>query len=106
MSMEKDVFLIHRRYAIASIPIYPLQEMRNMSLSAKGLLSLLLSFPPGWEIRMTDIISRSKNGRDSTRKALRELIEARYVIKVYHRENGRIKSSRYVVFDEPNPKDD
>lgn len=100
--MAQDVFLIHRKYEFALIPKYPLQEMRDMSLAAKGLLSLLLSFPDGWEICMVDIISRSKNGRESTRKALRELIEKKYVIRTYKRDkNGRITGSRYIVSDTP-----
>jgi hypothetical protein len=104
--MGKDVFLIRRQCEFALIPKYPLQEMRDMSLAAKGLLSLLLSFPADWEIYMTDVVSRSKNGRESTRTALRELIEKKYVMRVYERDNhGQILGSKYVVSDKPMKPD-
>jgi len=100
--MGKDVFFIHRQHDFALVPKYPLQQTRDMSLAAKGLLCLLLSFPVNWEICMTDVISRSKNGRESTRAALRELIDKRYVIRKYQRDDhGRISRSKYIVSDVP-----
>lgn len=95
-----ETIQIRRRHITCTLPVWPLQHCQ-MSLQAKGLLALLLSFHESWEIRMTDIISRSKNGRDSTRRALAELIKHGYVQKTYIRENGKIKNSTYVVFDEP-----
>lgn len=98
--MRRDTFSIRRKHAAASIPIYPLQSL-HISLAAKGLLALLLSFGENWEIRMSDIIARSKNGRDSTRRAINELVKAGYIKRIYIRDNGKIKGSQYIVFDEP-----
>jgi hypothetical protein len=102
--MSKQSFEIKRKYINCIIPVWPLQEGRDLSLAAKGLLCLLLSFADGWEIRMTDIISRSKNGRDATRKAVQELVEAGYLEKVYIRKNGKLIGSKYLVYDDPRRK--
>ena len=99
----KQSFEIKRKHLNCIIPVWPLQEERLLSLAAKGLLCLLLSFADGWEIRMNDIITRSKNGRDSTRKAVQELLKAGYLEKVYIRENGKLVGSKYIVYDQPKP---
>ena len=98
--VSNQTFEIRRKNISCIIPVWPLQECRNLSLAAKGLLCLLLSFAAGWEIRMTDIISRSKNGRDATRKAIQELLKAGYLEKVYIRENGKLVGSKYIVYDQ------
>ncbi len=103
-----EILQVRRRYITCTLPVWPFQHCK-MSLQAKGLLALLLSFPDNWEIRMNDIINRSRNGRDSTRKNWTELINEGYVQRVYVRENARIKNSAYIVYDEPvkseSPKD-
>lgn len=102
-----EMIQIRRKHITCTLPVWPFQHCK-MSLQAKGLLALLLSFPDNWEIRMTDIVSRSKNGRDATRKIIAELIAEGYVQKIYIREKGKIKNSMYVVSDEPSqqsPKD-
>lgn len=50
---------------------------------------------------MTDIVSRSKNGRDATRHAVQELLKMGYLKKEYQRENGKLVGSNYVVSDYP-----
>ncbi|MEL7632753.1 helix-turn-helix domain-containing protein [Sporomusa sphaeroides] len=99
--MEESLVQIKRKRINCIIPIWPLQEEREISLAAKGLLCLLLSFPDGWEIRMNDIISRSSNGRDSTRNAIKELLKAGYMERSYIRDRGMLLGSRYIVYDEP-----
>jgi len=100
----KQSIEVKRKNINCIIPVHPLQENRELSLSAKGLLCLLLSFANGWEIRMSDIIGRSKNGRDSTRSAVKELIKAGYMEQIYIRENGKLIGSKYVVRDEAIPR--
>lgn len=96
---------IKRRNINCIIPVWPLQH-EKISLQAKGLLAMLLSFPDDWTINMRDIISRSRNGRDATRAALKELIELGYVYSEHIRDpkTNRCYGSRYYVTDEPTPK--
>lgn len=106
-----DSFRIRRKNLNFVMPTNPIQEDRSITLQAKGLLTLFLSFPEEWEYRMSDIVNRSKNGRDSTRRALNELLSAGYVAREYARDptSGRIIGSQYIVSDEPSfpvlPKD-
>lgn len=95
-----ETIQVKRKHITCTLPVWPFQHVK-MSLQAKGLLAILLSFPDNWQLRMTDIISRSKNGRDATRKVLRELMREGYVQRIYIRESGKIKNSAYIVSDEP-----
>jgi len=79
-----------------------------LSLRAKGLLSLMLSRPDGWVYRMDWIIKQSKEGRDSTTSAIKELIAASYVIRRAKRdlETGQLQGWTHIVSDEPMISED
>ncbi|ADY27809.1 hypothetical protein Deipr_2709 (plasmid) [Deinococcus proteolyticus MRP] len=59
------------------------EPLRNsaMSLKAKGLLALMMSVPENWVFNIAWLIKQSKDGRDATRAALKELEDHRYVIR-------------------------
>src|SRR5690625_1801307 len=61
----------------------------DLTLQAKGLMSIFLSNSNDWEIKMKEIIGRSKNGRDAHYSAVKELISSRYFsrISVFHKYN-------------------
>lgn len=46
---------------------------KNLSLKAKGLLSLMLSLPDDWNYNMKGLATLSKDGIDSVRTAMKEL---------------------------------
>lgn len=46
---------------------------KNMSLKAKGLLSLMLSLPDDWDYSINGLVGLSTDGKDSVMKALSEL---------------------------------
>lgn len=96
-------FEIRRRRINCVIPVWPLQHDTRLSLQAKGLLCLLLSFPEAWNIRMHDIIRRSKNGRDATRSAVNELVQKGYLIRGRNRDpiTREFTGYSYIVCDEP-----
>ena len=45
---------------------------KNLSLKAKGLLSLMLSLPDDWNYNMKGLATLSKDGIDSVRTAMKE----------------------------------
>lgn len=55
---------------------------KEVTLQAKGLLSIFLSNSNDWELNMKEIINRSKNGRDAHYKIVNELIELGYFARV------------------------
>jgi hypothetical protein len=70
----------------------------GLSWAAKGLLAYFLSLPEIWEVRLTDLFTRSSNGKDSTISAMNELIKAGHVVKIQG-ENKR-RDTRYIVFED------
>ena len=52
---------------------------KNLSLKAKGLLSLMLSLPDNWNYNMHGLAFLSRDGIDSVRSAIQELEHSGYV---------------------------
>jgi hypothetical protein len=71
----------------------------SLSWAAKGLLAYLLSLPEKWEVHLTELFTRSADGRRPTQAAMDELITAGYVSK----EQGKNKrrDTKYTVFETP-----
>ncbi|MGA5691491.1 hypothetical protein [Cytobacillus pseudoceanisediminis] len=74
----------------------------EVTLQAKGLLSIFLSNHEDWEINMKEIISRSKNGRDAQYKVVNELIKHGYFARVEVRSSvgGGFEGIEYIFSDE------
>lgn len=78
-----------------------LQDER-LSWKAKGLLVYLLSLPDDWKIYETELINHAKDGRDGTRSAIKELIDAGYITRERTRdEKGRLTGTDYNVYEVP-----
>jgi len=52
---------------------------KELSWGAKGLHCYLMSLPQHWQIKVSDLRNRARNGRDSVRGLLAELEGARYI---------------------------
>ena len=74
-----------------------------MSLKAKGLLSMMLSFnAETWEWSIAGLAAMCKDGVDSVREGLRELSEKGYFFKARARnDHGQLGKAEYWVFEEP-----
>ena len=71
----------------------------DLSWAAKGLLAWFLSQPETWEVRLTNLFTRSPSGKDRTISAMNELIRAGHVVKIQG-ENKR-RDTQYIVFEDP-----
>lgn len=82
---------------------YHLKE-KNMSLKAKGLLSMMLSLPDDWDYSLAGLIAICKENETAVRSALKELKDFGYlrVDKMMPNETktGRIEYV-YNVFEKP-----
>ena len=77
----------------------------RLSLRAKGLLALLLSLPDDWTFRLDWVVNQSREGRDATRAALRELRNAGYITTVPARgAGGHFAGHDWLISDEPLSK--
>ena len=61
----------------------------NLSLKAKGLLSMMLSLPEDWNYNIRGLASLSRDGIDSVRSAIKELEHYMYVERnIIRNESG------------------
>lgn len=76
----------------------------NLSLKAKGLLSLMLSLPDGWDYTTKGLARICKDGVDSICAGVRELEEQGYVIRERVRNpNGQLGAIEYTILEQPRP---
>lgn len=77
----------------------------NLSLKAKGLLSMMLSLPEDWNYTTRGLAAICKEGVDAIGGALRELETAGYIVRHQLRDRqGRISDTEYVIYEQPQPK--
>lgn len=74
----------------------------NLSLKAKGLLSMMLSLPDEWNYTTRGLAAICKEGVDAIGKTLKELEQAGYIIRRRLRgKDGRISDTEYTIFEKP-----
>jgi hypothetical protein len=76
---------------------------KELSLKAKGLMSLMLSLPPSWDYSIGGLVAICKESHTSIRSALKELEENRYLIrKRVNTEKGYF-AYEYTLYEIPLP---
>lgn len=74
---------------------------RRLSLKAKGLLAMLLSFSDNWNLTIKGLEVILKEGRTSIRSTMSELIEFGYVERQQIRKDNKFIGVDYIVFESP-----
>ena len=74
---------------------------RRLSLKAKGLLAMLLSFSDSWKLSIKGLEVILKEGRTSIRSTMSELIETGYIEREQVRNGGMFVGVNYIVFESP-----
>ena len=74
---------------------------RRLSLKAKGLLAMLLSFSDSWKLSINGLEVILKEGRTSIRSTINELIKHGYVEREQVRKEGMFVGVNYIVFESP-----
>ena len=92
----------NRNYTVMSN--YHLRET-EMTLKAKGLLSVILSLPPDWDYSIAGLVAISKENETAIKTALKELKKFGYLkitkMMPNETESGRIEYS-YDIYEEPS----
>ncbi len=75
---------------------------KNISLKARGLLSTMLSLPDDWNFSIEGLAGLCKEGVDSVRSTLNELIKFGYVEKTerIRDEKGRLRGIDYIIHEQ------
>lgn len=95
------IFRVEKNTNYTTMCNYHLRD-RNLSLKAKGLLSLFLSLPDEWHYSVRGIASICKEGVDSVNGGLRELEDYGYLVRMQTRkENGQMGEIEYVIREMP-----
>ena len=75
---------------------------KNLSLKAKGLLSLMLSLPDDWNYSIKGFVTLNKDGRDSVMAALKELESEGYIVRRRLRNaKGQAADTEYIISETP-----
>lgn len=75
---------------------------KNLSLKAKGLLCYFLSLPDDWKIYENELVNHHKDGRDSIRSSIKELIDNGYIERKRLRsDKGYLGGYEYIVYEIP-----
>lgn len=95
------VFRVERTRDYTVMSNHHLKDM-NLSLKAKGLLSMMLSLPDSWNYTTRGLAAICKEGVDAIGSAVRELEKAGYIVRCLLRgEDGRIADTEYVIYEQP-----
>ena len=81
---------------------FPLQDVK-LSWRAKGLLAYMLSMPDDWQFYVNELHKHAKDGKDSTRSALKELEQFGYLVieKDNRSSKGKFATNNYFLYERP-----
>lgn len=75
---------------------------QNLSLKAKGLLSMMLSLPDDWNFTTKGLATICKEGTEAIGTGLKELEKAGYIVRHLLRgDHGRITDTEYIIYERP-----
>lgn len=95
------VMRVHKNANYTIMSNYHFKE-KNMSLKAKGLLSLMLSLPDDWDYSINGLATLSKDGKDSVISGLKELEQFGYLKRTrITNELGHFKGYDYDIYEMP-----
>lgn len=99
------VFRVEKNRNYTTMSNYHLRD-RNLSLKAKGLLSMCLSLTDTWDYSINGLTAISKEGRDAVLTAVRELEQAGYIVRTRTRDDqGRLRGAEYTIYEVPRRPD-
>lgn len=101
-----SVIRVHKNKNFTVMSNVHLRDM-DLSLKAKGLLSVMLSLPDNWNYSIAGLCSICKENETAIKSTIKELKERRYVIvdKKYPNQTESKKYEYvYNIFEEPQPE--
>jgi hypothetical protein len=75
---------------------------RRLSMKAKGLLSMMLSFSDNWQYSLNGLAAMSKEGLTAIRAMVQELEDNGYLVRRRLRNGqGQLASVEYDIYEKP-----
>lgn len=72
---------------------------KNLSLKAKGLLSMMLSLPDKWHYSVKGLEGICKESKNTINSVLNELEDNNYIVRRRRYCNGKISEWEYIIFE-------
>lgn len=72
---------------------------KNLSLKAKGLLSMMLSLPDKWHYSVKGLEGICKESKNTINSVLNELEDNNYLVRKRRYCNGKISEWEYIIFE-------
>lgn len=99
------VFRVEKSRDYTTMCNYHLRD-KELSLKAKGLLSVILSLPDDWNYSINGLAAISKESRDGVNNTLHELEHFGYLVRNRIRgSGGKFCDTEYVIYEKPRPPD-
>jgi predicted transcriptional regulator len=91
-----------KNYSIISNEIL---KRKDLSLKAKGLMSLILSLPDDWDLNVNGLVKIVKESKNTVYSILKELNGFGYVERKRITDNsGKVLKWELIVYEKPDPK--
>ncbi|MCD8161833.1 MAG: helix-turn-helix domain-containing protein, partial [Clostridiales bacterium] len=95
------VFRVEKNTNYTTMCNYHLRD-RNLTLKAKGLLSVFLSLPDNWDYSIAGLAAICKEGRSGISSGLKELEQCGYLVRERRRDaKGPLRDNVYVIYEMP-----
>lgn len=95
------IFRVEKVKDYTTISNYHLRD-KNLSLKAKGLLTMILALPEDWNFTIRGLSAICKEGVESIGTALKELEKGGYLVRKRVRgADGRMNDTEYNFYEEP-----
>lgn len=95
-----DKFNVRKLEGYTIMPNHHLRD-HNLSHSARGLLSFMLSLPPDWDYSFSGLVKLSKEGKAAVRTIINELKQAKYIKISQSRNEKGYYQYNYDVYEFP-----
>lgn len=79
---------------------------KNLSLKAKGLLSMMLSLPDKWHYSVKGLEGVCKESKNTINSVLNELEDNNYLVRRRRYCNGKISEWEYIIFENSENHDE
>lgn len=79
---------------------------KNLSLKAKGLLSMMLSLPDKWHYSVKGLEGICKESKNTINSVLNELEDNNYLVRRRRYCNGKISEWEYIIFENNENNDE
>ena len=91
-------FRINKNKNYTTMSNYHLKDT-NLSLKAKGLLSIMLSLPENWDYSVLGLTNICKETKDTVNGVLKELEDNNYLVRKRIYCNGKISDWEYNIYE-------